>query len=191
MSQHIEWAHAPRAQFADSSWVEQNADDGNDGGDVALVFDTGSSTVAFYGTPDELRRTVTSMTARLDTFAPVETGRTADETLNKLAEPTVPGGGADEDLVPTFEAIADAAVVRQHGEQFAGGGHDTPWIRFVRLAAIEAAKAGHALNAKLTVADLDGSDDSPDWITPGHVLDDYEVAFIRSLVLRGSVARRG
>lgn len=35
----------------------------------------------------------------------------------------------------------------------------------------------------MTVADLDGSDDAADWLEPGHVLDEYEVAWIRSLIL--------
>lgn len=34
-----------------------------------------------------------------------------------------------------------------------------------------------------TVADLDGSDDAADWITPGHVLSPEEVVYLRSLHL--------
>lgn len=32
-----------------------------------------------------------------------------------------------------------------------------------------------------TLADLDGTDDEADWLTPGHVLDEYEVEFLRNL----------
>jgi hypothetical protein len=34
-----------------------------------------------------------------------------------------------------------------------------------------------------TVADLDGTDDEASWITPGHVLDAHEVAYLRGLHL--------
>lgn len=34
-----------------------------------------------------------------------------------------------------------------------------------------------------TVADLDGTPDAADWLTVGHVLDEYEVPYLRSLIL--------
>ena len=56
MSEHIEWARArdARPQFALPSWVEANADDGNDNNDSSIVLDTGSSTVAIYGQREDL-----------------------------------------------------------------------------------------------------------------------------------------
>jgi hypothetical protein len=49
------------------------------------------------------------------------------------------------------------------------------------LAILRAAIAGGDIQR--TVAALDGTDDAAEWITPGHVLDAYEVAYLRRLVL--------
>lgn len=42
------------------------------------------------------------------------------------------------------------------------------------------------LTPPVTVADLDGTVDEASWVRSGHVLDDHEVAYIRSLFAPGS-----
>lgn len=51
--------------------------------------------------------------------------------------------------------------------------------------AIAAQDEREASQTQLRIADLDGTDDAPEWLVPGHVLTDDEVGFLRSLTWKG------
>lgn len=94
-----------------------------------------------------------------------------DETCSILKLQVAPSREDEETTVIRFESHADfgrIAIERDGKRVWAGG-----------------AVAGDEDQQTRTVADLDGTVDAADWIRSGHVLDDNEVAYLRSLVLPG------
>jgi hypothetical protein len=92
-----------------------------------------------------------------------------DESASILKIQVVPSRTDDETTVIKFESHADfgRVALERDGEQVWAGG----------------AVQGPEAQTSRTIADLDGTVDAADWIRSGHVLDDNEVAYLRSLVL--------
>jgi len=91
-----------------------------------------------------------------------------DESATVLKLQVAPSKSIDEATVIRFESFADGLVaIERDGE--------TVWL-------------GNATDDGISskpqkVSDLDGTANAADWIRSGHVLDDQEVAYLRSLVL--------
>jgi hypothetical protein len=90
-----------------------------------------------------------------------------DESVAILSLQVVPSREDAETTVIKFESFSDGLVaLERDGEQV--------WVGDA---------TGENATAARTVADLDGTDDAADWIRAGHVLDDHEVVYLRSLIL--------
>jgi hypothetical protein len=83
------------------------------------------------------------------------------------------------------EAAGDAIdAYYNHAEQSAALNHAIDGDKgYTALRWIIGKAIAKATEAAPTVASLDSTDDSADWLTIGHVLDREEVAYLRSLIL--------